>query len=277
MGDYLNPQYDYQSEEFVNFSDEVSLWSAMFGQVLLDRMPMQPNQTVLDFGCGAGFPTIEIAQRLGDSCQVYGIDIWSAALIRAQQRKAWFNLQNVQFIEGDIGASPFENEMFDLLVSNLGVNNFENPVKVFHECARIARPGARLILTTNPNTHMHEFYTIYERTLSEMNRDHLLPRLRQHVAHRLNGEQLLHLLGDAGFSIIQIDHQTQCMRFLNGSTFLRHAFIRTGFMDGWKNVLPQDDQVGIFQQLEANINQQAQIHGEFQVTIPILYLEAERT
>ena len=45
--------------------DELPLWCAMAGLFLLEHLPLPRGATVLDVGCGTGFPLLELAQRLG--------------------------------------------------------------------------------------------------------------------------------------------------------------------------------------------------------------------
>ena len=44
--------------------DELPLWSAPFGLRLLESVPLAPGATVLDVGCGTGFPLLELAHRV---------------------------------------------------------------------------------------------------------------------------------------------------------------------------------------------------------------------
>lgn len=56
---------DSTHSEFGELYDELPLWSAPFGLLLLERVPMRPGLTVLDVGAGTGFLTLELAQRCG--------------------------------------------------------------------------------------------------------------------------------------------------------------------------------------------------------------------
>jgi precorrin-6B methylase 2 len=60
--------------------DELPPWSAPFGQVILDRVPLRRGQTVLDIGAGTGFLTIELAQRGGNDSRVIAVDPWAEAM-----------------------------------------------------------------------------------------------------------------------------------------------------------------------------------------------------
>ncbi|MCW8961437.1 MAG: hypothetical protein OQK29_07725 [Ignavibacteriaceae bacterium] len=80
MDNYLKTNCNLNDSEVVSVIDELPLWSAPFGLRLLDKINYRKNITALDIGSGLGFPLLEVAMRLGDSCKVYGIDPWEAAV-----------------------------------------------------------------------------------------------------------------------------------------------------------------------------------------------------
>jgi arsenite methyltransferase len=276
MSDYLNFKIDFSDPDVVSSFDELSLWSAMFGQMLLEHIPMRRGMRVLDIGYGVGFPALELAQRLGASCQVYGIDPWEAARQRAEYKARIWAVKNIELMTGDAAAMPFTDGQFDLLVSNLGVNNFSDPSAALRECRRIARPSAHLVITSNLQGHMQEFYTVYEATLRQLGKEDRIPRLREHIAHRGTVESLTKLFEGSGFHIVTVHQQTARMRFMDGSTLLRHAFIQRGFLDGWMAVVEREEVEDVFACLEANLNRYAEEQGELSLTIPMVYLEAEK-
>ena len=47
-------EIDYNQLEFGEWYDELPLWSAPFGLLLLDRVPMKSGLTILDVGAGTG-------------------------------------------------------------------------------------------------------------------------------------------------------------------------------------------------------------------------------
>jgi len=85
MTAYLNYKFE-DSQTFINTFDEAPLWSASFGLLLLKHLELKPNQHLVDIGSGAGFPLMELAGRMGNSCKLYGIDTWTNANNRAKQK-----------------------------------------------------------------------------------------------------------------------------------------------------------------------------------------------
>ncbi len=277
MTEYLNFQIDFNNPATVTAYDELSLWSAMFGLMLLRYIPMRPNMRVLDVGCGTGFPLLELAQRLGPSCMVHGIDPWEAALNRARAKMEIYGVKNVQLMQGNAASMPYSNGDFDLIVSNLGINNFDNPDAVLAECHRVLKTSAKIALTTNLVGHMKEFYDVFEATLMEAADNKATDAFRNHVNHRATMEKLELMLTRNGFQVSQVHLETVVMRFVNGTALLNHYFIKLGFLDGWKGVLELEDQQRVFTLLEANLNELARRQGGLDLTIPMAYIDASRS
>jgi arsenite methyltransferase len=273
MNRFLN--YTFQdTPEDINVFDELPIWSAPFGLLMLKNIELKPNLTVLDIGSGAGFPLIELAERLGETCKCYGLDPWKNANERARQKIKNYDLKNVETIEGSAEQMPFENETFDLVASNLGIHNIDDPAKALQECHRVLKTEGRLVLITNLYGQWRTFYKIFKETLVQLSKDQLIESLNKHEQSRGTGESYFNLLHDNGFSPITSKSDEFEMRYLNGTAFLNHHFIKLGFLSTWKSIIPEIDWVEVFGLLEENLNQYAEEYGELKMTVPMLYIEA---
>jgi ubiquinone/menaquinone biosynthesis C-methylase UbiE len=261
---------DLNDPAAVDAYDELPLWSALAGQLLFRYLPLTRDRTVLDIGCGTGFPAIELAERLGVGSSVTGIDTWEEALKRAGRKAAARNVVNISFVNGDASAMPFPDRAFDLIVSNLGVNNFEDPVAGLRECRRVARAGATLALTTNLSGHWLEFYAIFDSILDESMR----PALRRHIEHRVTVDRLHALLTASRFRVVSVEKEVAAMRFADGSAFLEHSFVRLGFFPAWRDLIAPEHREEIFARLETALNAEARAKGHLTFTVPFAYLEA---
>jgi arsenite methyltransferase len=269
---FLAFEPDFSSPQIFAAYDELPLWSAMFGLLLLDEVPMRGVTNALDVGCGTGFPLIELAERLGPQAHVHGIDPWSGGLARAAEKIASRATLNVTLHEGSASSMPFADATFDLIVSNLGVNNFGDRSAAIRECRRVARNGATLALTTNLQGHMKEFYDVFEQVL-ETEGDDARQRLREHIEHRATIADVRELLESGGFTVTRVVEREGVMRFADGTALFNHHFIKLGFLDGWKKVVPGKEHT-VFTRLRDALNDLAARHGELQLTIPMAYIEA---
>jgi SAM-dependent methyltransferase len=272
---FLAFEPDFSSPAVLAAYDELPLWSAIFGLLLLDEVPVSGVTSVLDIGCGTGFPLIELAERLGPRAQVHGLDPWSAGLARAAEKISSRGTSNVTLHEGTASSMPFADRTFDLIVSNLGVNNFDDREAAVRECRRVAQNGATLALTTNLQGHMREFYEVFERVL-ETEDDDSRDRLRAHVAHRATVSGVRDLLERGGFTVTRVVEREGVMRFADGTALLNHHFIKLGFLDGWKKIVPGRERI-VFARLRDALDDLAARQGELRLTIPMAYIEGRAT
>ena len=274
MRTYLTRILDWQTDDVANQYDELPLWSSPFGILLMDNFPLGNYKQYLDIGCGTGFPLIDISQRLGSGCKAFGIDPWHAAMNRARTKIKTIGLTNIELIETDASILPFENEYFDLVTSNLGINNFENPLAVLKECYRVMKTGASLCATTNLNGTFQEFYDVFEKTLTDIGlANKYESEYSAHVNHRGTISSMRELIDKSGFKIVKQIESSYQMRFLNGSAFLNHSVVIVGFIHPWRNMFDEGDKQIFFERFENNLNEYSKLNGELKLTIPMAYFE----
>lgn len=263
---YLDP-IDYQTAEFVEQFDELPLWSAPFGLMLLEQVPLRRGMTILDVGAGTGFLSIELAQRCGPDSTVIAVDPWEKAIRRLEKKATYLGIRNIKTIVQDAARLDLASDSVDLIVSNLGVNNFSNAVEVLKECHRVTKPGGGLCMTTNLVGHMAEFYDVYRETLVELGLSDRLASLDAHINHRATLDSLKTMLTYAGFTDLEITTSEFHERFADGTSMLNHFFMRLGFVGGWKSVVSDVDAERVFINLEARLNRIASGKG-LSLTIP---------
>lgn len=276
MTSYLDFQADLSSPDVASAYDELTLWSAMCGLLLLRHVPLVPDARVLDVGCGTGFPLLELAQRLGPASHVWGVDPWRAALERARHKARVWGVANVTIDEGDAAELIHPDGFFSMVVSNLGINNFARPREAMRACARVLRPGGVLALATNVQGHMAELYEAFADVLRELGLSSAVPALEANAAHRATVGSLTTLLHEAGLTVTRVEEERRELRFSGGSALLHHYFIKLGFLDGWKEVVPEGDRARVFPRLEAALDARALSSGGLFLTIPLAYVEARR-
>jgi arsenite methyltransferase len=267
-------EIDYKTPEFGDLYDELPLWSAPFGLMLLEHVILRPGMTILDVGAGTGFMTIELAQRCGPDTVVIAVDPWEAATKRLRRKLDLLGLRNVRILAQEATTIDLPDASVDLIVSNLGINNFDDPEAALRTCFRVAKPGASLFLTTNLVGHMSEFYDAYRSVLLELGFADRLATLDAHINHRATVDSVRALLEQAGFDFVDAVTQSFRERFIDGSSLLRHYFIRLGFVPAWKSVAPEGAVEQTFAALEQRLNAIAAERGELSLTVPAACIQA---
>jgi ubiquinone/menaquinone biosynthesis C-methylase UbiE len=272
---YLDP-IDFDAPAFGDLYDELPLWSAPFGLWLLDHVPFKPGLTILDLGAGTGFLTIELAERGGPGTKLIAVDPWAAGMARLRRKIEQRRLNHITLLEQDAATIQLPASSVDVIVSNLGVNNFEDPGAVMQVCSQAAKPGATFVLTTNLVGHMAEFYDVYRDVLVQTGQADRLEALQAHIVHRATPDAVRSLLEGAGFEVSDVLTDSFRLRFASGSALLRHYFVRLGFVQAWKEIATPGRVQETFERLEAELNAAAARQGELALTIPMACFVARK-
>ncbi|MDO8896789.1 MAG: class I SAM-dependent methyltransferase [Bacteroidales bacterium] len=277
MTDYLETDWDYNSERLVEVFDELPFWGAPFGLKLLDNIRYKKGIKVLDIGFGAGFPLTEIAMRLDKDSKVYGIDPWDSAVDRAEKKIGFYNIKNIEIIRGVAEEIPLSDNTIDLIVSNNGLNNVTDLDKSLSECTRIIKKGGQFIQTMNLNDTMIEFYSAMEKVLTDLKLDNSLIAMHDQIYRKRKPlDQYIDLIKSKGFSIVKVIHDKFEYKFVDGKAMLNHYFIRLSFIDGWKDIVPNDRQKEIFRLIEDELNEKSQVDGIMKLSVPFVVIDTER-
>jgi ubiquinone/menaquinone biosynthesis C-methylase UbiE len=277
MTDYLDHQFDIDDPDLISAIDELPLWSAPFGLRLLETIKLKTNMKVLDIGCGLGFPLIELSQRFGNTCQIYGIDPWVSALERVRLKIKVYNIKNIEIVEGHAEEMPFDGDFFDLIVSNNGINNVEDMQQSLQECYRVSKRNAQMVFTLNLEDTMMEFYQIFEETLREEKLQSEIVKMKEQIYRKRRPlKEIETLLVTTGFSVTDVIHDTFNIRFVDGTTMFNHYLIKYWFLPGWKDILEEKNRNSMFEKVEMELNRYAESEGEVSLSVPYVTIDCKK-
>ena len=123
--------------------DEVVARFVGVGNPFSIRTP-KPGECVLDAGCGCGLDTFVSALLVGHKGRVSGVDLTFEMLMLPRVVSSKFSKQRVEFREASIEDLPYEDRIFDLVISNGVLNLVPNKKAAFSELARILKLGGTL-------------------------------------------------------------------------------------------------------------------------------------
>lgn len=129
--------------KWVSRMEQLDAQLASLGQLAVDRVDPRPGERALDVGCGCGQSALQLADRVGSTGRVLGVDLSAPMLARASARAREGGLSQLDFLEADAQVYRFESD-FDFVFSRFGVMFFQDPVAAFANLRRALRPGGRL-------------------------------------------------------------------------------------------------------------------------------------
>lgn len=109
---------------------------------------LQPGETVVDLGSGAGIDSFLAANKVSKTGRVIGIDMTDEMLEKARKNANNANYTNVEFRKGDIEEYiPIEDNTVDIVISNCVINLTNDKTSTFKQVHRILRDGGRMVIS----------------------------------------------------------------------------------------------------------------------------------
>lgn len=109
--------------------------------------PIEPGETILDVGCGAGMDLLLAARRTGPTGRAIGVDMTPAMIERAKRAALKAGLwENIEIRRGMAEELPVDSDSIDVVISNGVLNLSADKLRSFGEVYRVLRPGGRFYL-----------------------------------------------------------------------------------------------------------------------------------
>lgn len=113
------------------------------------KLKAASGEQILEIGYGTGHCVLTLAQAVGSSGKVCGVDIAEGMRAISQKRidEAGLN-KRVDLHVADAVSLPFESNRFDAVFTSFTLELFDTPEipLVLKECHRILRPGGRIVV-----------------------------------------------------------------------------------------------------------------------------------
>lgn len=112
-----------------------------------DHAALQPGETALDLGSGAGIDAFVARTFVGETGRVLGVDMTPEMVAKARQNADKLGFTNVEFRLGEIESLPVETGAVDVILSNCVLNLVPEKEAAFAEMCRVLRPGGRFCIS----------------------------------------------------------------------------------------------------------------------------------
>ena len=166
-------------------------------------MYIRPGHAVLDVGCGAGDDLRSLAQLVGPTGRVVGVDNSETMLQEARERTRGLP---VECHTGDAHHLDFAADSFDSCRAERVLQHVEDPFQAFAELVRVVRPGGRVVVA-DP-----DYGTVMVDATHRALTQHILAFPCEMTRNGWIGRQLSGLAQQCGLVDVTIHGTTPCSR-----------------------------------------------------------------
>ena len=181
---------------------------------------LREGEVVLDLGSGGGIDVLLSARRVGATGKAYGLDMTDEMLALARENRRKAEVENVEFLKGEIEAIPLPDSSVDVVISNCVINLSADKGRALREAFRVLKPGGRFAVSD---------VVVRGEMPTEIRRS--MELWVGCVAGALSEDQYQRLLADAGFEQIGIE-PTRIYEIEDAKAFLEGSGLNPELLAG---------------------------------------------
>lgn len=153
----------------------------------------RPGEICVDLGSGRGTDVLRLAENVGRTGFVYGIDISDGMIQKATGTASRLGITNVEFIHSPLERIKLGDNIADLIISNCTINHASDKQAVWNEVFRVLKKGGRFVIS--------DIYAL-DQIPEEYRRDPAA--IAECWAGSVTRDEYLEQLSVAGFSSVRI-------------------------------------------------------------------------
>lgn len=113
---------------------------------MIDALGVETGQAVCDLGCGNGYHTLRLAERVGPDGTVYAVDVQPQMLSMLRRRAERAGLDNIEFLLGTVADPRLPPNSCDLILMVDVYHELAYPELMLAEIRQALKPGGRVAL-----------------------------------------------------------------------------------------------------------------------------------
>ena len=216
---------------------------------ILNELQIEPGDTIIDVGCGAGHLLTHLAKAVGSNGKVYGLDPSKSQIDQANLRCMEF--ENVELIERNADNSQLQNDCCHSATSTQALEYIPDVDLALDEITRILKPGGAFVNVSILWEHF-KFYGV-DQKLNEKIHD----SFKAHCSHQMLPMDLPGKLDRRGFKNVKDKSLAFVITRRDGNSPARYTEdvmanfaltqgISAEEISDWKRQLEQAEQEGRF-------------------------------
>ncbi len=222
------------------YDEEIApVWGTRFGKMLLRNLALPEKGQVLDISCGTGYPTTEILRRMRDGSRLIAIDASSAMLDVARRKVSELGPLGKKGVffrtESPVPKLSFADDVYDLVVCNLGLNEMPSSEVALRDFARVCKTGGEVRCTLPLAGTFQEFHDLFREVLIKHDKHDALDRLDRYIARYPSVDHVERCMKSASLGgHLEIEEFT--LLFKSSREFFFAPVIEYGPLAEWKEI-----------------------------------------
>lgn len=179
---------------------------APFAERIVERAGVAPGLAVLDIACGTGVVSRAAARRAGPAGSVSGVDLGEPTLAVARSQPIDEGVAPIEYRQSDATELPFEDEGFDIVLCQQGLQFFPDRSLALAEMHRVSKATGRLAIATWKNIESSPYIAIADALES-----HISPEAASMARSPFgmsDASELAQAISTAGFRDVLVEDET---------------------------------------------------------------------
>jgi len=242
-------------------------WRDRFDTLVARHIKLPNEGRILDVNCGTGAHVIEMAEGLRSKGEVIGVDSSAARIEIARAKAQVKKLKEAMFEQSLPYDLRFENDVFDVVIGDASLLPANEVEDVLVEMVRVAAEDGRVVFKVATHGSFGEFFSIFWEALHDVGLDdEVMTDLEELINERKTVSDVEEMARRADLRRIASFTSREEFLFETGDQFLSSPLIADQFLDGWLEIVPDEQRQEISGRIEEIIDRDRN-EGTFDVSI----------
>lgn len=184
------------------------IWDASrpVGEWMVEKLALQPGQTILELAAGPGMTGFVAARLLGGSGRLISTDFSPPMLEVARRQAEKLGIRNAEFKVMDAERIDLDDDSVDGVLCRWGYMLMMDPARALEETRRILRPGGRLCFSVWGRPQENPWASLPGMVMVSLGKMEMPdPKAPGGIFSMSDPQDIERLLGEAGFEKFEIE------------------------------------------------------------------------
>ncbi|HZI18282.1 MAG TPA: class I SAM-dependent methyltransferase [Pyrinomonadaceae bacterium] len=217
-------------------------WGERFAELVDEYVKLPKRGRALYLASGTGGHALALRARAGKEVTLVCLDESEERLELGRAKAAALKDANTEFFHGQLEATGFEDEQFDLVVGDASMVAPERLPEVLAEMVRVAAPGATVSLAAATASSFGEFFSVYWEALAGTGYAEQAAGVETLINELPTPSDLENLARREALEEVESHTRIEEFDYASGEEFLNAPLVRNFLLGRWLESLPEAEE-----------------------------------